>query len=157
MLAATHGLTERTILLALATSGPRRAEALGLDWHHVDLQGRQLHVRGKGDKDRPVVIFGDLPASRHALHAQQVFPREGPVFRGRQGRPLQKSTLQRWLNRWLDVAGLRTEGRNALTLHSLRRFAAKQWLDNGPSALSTVKACVAPSGLREGAWCGSGG
>jgi integrase/recombinase XerC len=131
MLAATRGLAERAVLLALATSGLRRAEALSLNWTEVDLEARQLTVRGKGDKDRPVVIFRDLLAALHALRAHQGLPYDGPVFRGRQGRSLQKSTLQRWLNHWLAVADLRSDGHNTFTLHSLRRFAAKQWLDNG--------------------------
>ena len=42
---------------------------------------------------------------------------------------------QAWLNKWLEGAGLRTPDaprrRNCYPLHSLRRFAAKRWLESG--------------------------
>jgi len=53
--------------------------------------------------------------------------RSGPRYGG----PLRASTLQRWLNHWLTEAGLRDDQGNRYTLHSLRRFAAKQWLSSG--------------------------
>lgn len=131
MLAATRGETERAALLALATSGLRRAELLGLNWPDVDLPNRRLRIRGKGDKDREAIIFEELLAALYALHAKQGLPTDGPVFRGRRGKRLQKSTLQRWFNAWSERAGLRDGHRNRYTLHSLRRFAAKRWLDCG--------------------------
>jgi integrase len=82
-----------------------------------------------------VLIFEELLQALHALHAQQGFPTTGPVLRGRLGRQLQKSSLQAWLNHWLEGAGLRSPGaltkRNKYSLHSLRRFAAKSWLNSG--------------------------
>lgn len=93
MLDATHGLTERAALLALATSGLRRAELLGLDWSNVDLPRRRLRIHGKGNKQREVLIFEKLLAALYALHADQGFPRQGRVLRGRLGRPLQQSSL----------------------------------------------------------------
>lgn len=134
LLDATRGPTERAALLALATSGLRRAELLGLNWRDVDLPGRRLRILGKGHREREVPIFEELLAALHTLHARAGFPTEGPVFCGRLGRPLQPSALQAWLNRWLKTAGLRdTTGpnpRNRYTLHSLRRFAAKRWLES---------------------------
>jgi integrase len=64
----------------------------------------------------------------YALHVDQNCPASGPVFRGRQGGPLQLSTLARWFGHWLQAADLSAAG---YTLHSLRRFAAKRWLDSG--------------------------
>lgn len=82
-----------------------------------------------------MLIFEELLQALHALHAQQGFPTTGPVLRGRLGRQLQKSSLQAWLNHWLEGAGLRSPGaltkRNKYSLHSLRRFAAKSWLNSG--------------------------
>jgi hypothetical protein len=45
-----------------------------------------------------VPVFENLLAALYALYAKQGFPQEGPVFRGRRGERLQKSTLQRWFN-----------------------------------------------------------
>jgi integrase/recombinase XerC len=131
LLDATKGPTERAALLALATSGLRRAELLGLDWSAVNLPARRLRILGKGNKEREVPIFEDLLAALHALHAQAGFPTEGPVFCGRLGRPLQQSALQAWLNKWLSAAGLRDDAGNRYTLHSFRRFAGKRWLEGG--------------------------
>jgi integrase/recombinase XerC len=128
LLDATRSPTERAALLALATSGLRRAELLALTWPDVDLPNRRLRIRGKGDKQREVLIFDDLLPPLYALHAEHRFPASGPVFRGRQGGPLQISTLARWFSHWLQAAELTAAG---YTLHSLRRFAAKRWLDSG--------------------------
>lgn len=128
LLDATRGPTERAALLALATSGLRRAELLALTWSDVDLPNRRLRIHGKGDKQREGLIFGDLLPLLYALHAERHFIVSGPVFCGRQGGPLQVSSLARWFGHWLQVAGLSAYG---YTLHSLRRFAAKRWLESG--------------------------
>jgi site-specific recombinase XerD len=122
-----RGHAERAAVLALATAGLRRAELLSLKWEDVDLQNRRMRIRGKGDKDREVIIFEELLAELYALQAEQELRQSGPVLRGRQGRPLQMSTLNRWLKCWLTRAGIQAP----YTLHSLRRFAAKHWLDQG--------------------------
>ena len=131
LLHACHGTTEQTALIAMATSGLRRAELLALQWPDVDLTKGRLRIRGKGDKHREVLIFTELAAHLHTLHVESDIPRTGPVFRGRQGRALQQSTLQRWFTLWCQRAGLTTDTGHRFTLHSLRRFAAKQWLNHG--------------------------
>jgi integrase/recombinase XerC len=135
LLGVTKGDAERAALLALATAGLRRAELLALSWPHINLPDRHMRIHGKGDKDRQVVIFDELLAALYPLRASQDFPDDGAVFRGRQGARLQNSTLQRWFTRWMQDAGLQsaTDGGdgNHYTLHSLRRFAAKKWLDSG--------------------------
>jgi site-specific recombinase XerC len=135
MLDSTKGTAERAALLALATSGLRRAELLALDWRDVNLQTRRLRINGKGSKQREVLIFGELLPVLYALHAEAGFPDSGTVFCGRLGKPLQRSSLQAWLNKWLQKTGLRDpnagERRNRFSLHSLRRFAAKSWLNSG--------------------------
>ena len=135
MLDATRNLTERVALLSMATSGLRRSEALALQWEGVDLPAHRLRIHGKGDKQREVLIFEELLHALYGLHAQHGFPATDPVLRGRLGRPLQKSSLQAWVNHWLERAGLRNADaltkRNKYSLHSLRRFAAKSWLNSG--------------------------
>ncbi|MGI5820279.1 MAG: tyrosine-type recombinase/integrase [Armatimonadota bacterium] len=131
MLAATRNDHERAVLLAMATSGLRRAEALGLRWGHVDLPRRRMTIDGKGSKQRQVPIFEELLEALYVLRAEIDGPPTGAVFRGRQGGSLGATTLQRWMTHWLTEADLRDEHGNAYTLHSLRRFAAKQWLTGG--------------------------
>ena len=74
MLDATRGQTECAALLALATSGLRRAELLALTWPDADLPSRRLRIRGEGDKQREVLIFDDLLPLIYAVHAGQGFP-----------------------------------------------------------------------------------
>ena len=131
LLHACHGTTERAALLAMATSGLRRSELLSLQWPDVDLAKKRLRIHGKGDKHREVLIFPELAAQLHTLRIESDFPSTGPVFRGRQGKALQQSTLQRWFTLWCQRAGLTPDNGNRFTLHSLRRFAAKQWLNQG--------------------------
>ncbi len=127
MLRASRGYAERVALLALSTSGLRRSELLGLKWEDVDLHNRRMSVRGKGDNDREVLIFEQLLAGLYILRDEQELRQCGPVVLGRQGRPLQMSTLNRWFKNWLKRAVITAP----YTLHSLRRFAAKTWLDLG--------------------------
>ena len=129
MLTATRSHAERAALLGMATSGLRRAELLSLRWENVNLEDSSLRVRGKGDKDRQVLIFGELLTELQALRVEQGLPEAGPVLLGKQGKPLQLSTLQRWMERWRA----RPEINGHYALHSLRRFAAKNWLDAGLS------------------------
>ncbi|MEX1255785.1 MAG: tyrosine recombinase XerC, partial [Dehalococcoidia bacterium] len=56
------GLRDRAILELLYASGLRVSEAAGLDVNSVDLDDRTALVRGKGSKER-VVVMGD-PAAR---------------------------------------------------------------------------------------------
>lgn len=131
MLAATRNDHERAVLLAMATGGLRRAEVLGLRWEAVDLAGTRMTIHGKGDKQRQVPIFEQLLEALYVLRAEIEGEASGAVFRGRQGGPLGATTLQRWMTHWLTEADLRDDDGNSYTLHSLRRFAAKQWLTNG--------------------------
>lgn len=131
LLAACEGVTQEAALLGLATSGLRRAELLGLTWEDVDLARGRLRIRGKGGTEREALIFEELAQRMPMLRAEAGPSAQGAVFRGRQGAPLQESTLQRWFNSWSEAAGLRDHDRNRYTIHSLRRFAAKHWLDSG--------------------------
>ena len=88
-------------------------------------------IASNAQKRRGVLIFEDLLAALYVLRAETDGQPTGHVFRGRQGGPLRGSTLQHWLNHWLTEAGLRDDQGNRYTLHSLRRFAAKQWLTSG--------------------------
>ncbi|MFC4425500.1 tyrosine-type recombinase/integrase [Deinococcus navajonensis] len=67
---------ERVLLLLMAHAGLRIAEALAVDWTHVDLQRRRLLVaHGKGDKARRVPLSARL---REALEV--LVPGAGPVL-----------------------------------------------------------------------------
>ena len=135
LLSGTEGLVQRAALLSMAMGGLRKSELLALTWERVDFPSRRMKVRGKGDKDREVTIFPELLAAFAALHEEQGHPESGPVVRGKHGGPVCSTQLQRWFDRWGAHAGMRQVDeagrRNEFTLHSLRRFAAKTWLESG--------------------------
>jgi len=61
---------ERTLLLLLTHAGLRIAEALAVEWAHVDLDRRRLLVaHGKGDKARRVPLSAKLRDALMALRA----------------------------------------------------------------------------------------
>ncbi|MFC4636777.1 tyrosine-type recombinase/integrase [Deinococcus hohokamensis] len=67
---------ERALLLLMTHAGLRIAEALGVEWAHVDLPRRRLLIaHGKGDKARRVPLSALL---REALEA--LGPAQGPVL-----------------------------------------------------------------------------
>jgi integrase/recombinase XerC len=65
--ASAAGLRDRAALELMYGSGLRVSEVCGLDLGDVDLRGRQVRVRGKGDKERVV------PLGEHAARAVQAY------------------------------------------------------------------------------------
>lgn len=124
LLDATKGPTERAALLAMATSGLRRAELLGLDWSAVDLPTRRLRILGKGDKQKEVAIFEELLAALHPC--PQAHPLKEPhqtVERQRLSLPSHEQGpvchFAPELQPVLDHAGHLRQKRNEPVLHAL--------------------------------------
>ena len=81
------------------SAGLRSAEAVGLDLADVDFEREQLHVRGKGGKER-IVPLGEeaallLAQYLHEARPQLVQGAENAVFLSVRGRRLDTSTLRR--------------------------------------------------------------
>jgi site-specific recombinase XerD len=81
------------------SAGLRSAEAVGLDLADVDFDREQLHVRGKGGKER-IVPLGEeaghlLARYLHEARPQLVRGAENAVFLSTRGRRLDTSTLRR--------------------------------------------------------------
>ena len=89
----------RALVELVYSAGLRSAEAVGLDLADVDFDREQLHVRGKGGKERIVPLgeeAGHLLA--HYLHeARPTLARgaENALFLSARGRRLDTSTLRR--------------------------------------------------------------
>ena len=84
---------------SIYSSGLRSAEAVGLDLADVDLDREQLHVRGKGGKER-LVPLGEEAAWRLGLWLRDGRPALArgacdAVFVSVRGRRLDTSTLRR--------------------------------------------------------------
>jgi integrase/recombinase XerD len=160
-----QGLAERDrlVLVALVTTGLRRAELLSLDWGDLDLDVEiptLLVQRGKGGRPRRQPVAPQLAADLRALRSRRSPSASEPVFLGLSGRRLQPTTLALIIRRAAERAGIEKR----VTAHTLRHTAAT-WLRQstgdarlvaeflGHADLSTVSryAHVAVSELHEAA------
>ena len=92
-------LRNRTLVELVYSAGLRSAEAVGLELGDVDFDREQLHVRGKGGKER-VVPLGEEAALLLARYLQEARPElsrgaENAVFLSARGRRLDTSTVRR--------------------------------------------------------------
>ena len=92
-------LRNRALVELVYSAGLRAAEAVGLDLADVDFDREQLHVRGKGGKER-VVPLGEEAALVLARYLHEARPElvrgaENAVFLSARGKRLDTSTLRR--------------------------------------------------------------
>lgn len=122
-----QGRAERDclVLVALVTTGLRRAELLSLDWGHLDLDAEipTLVRRGKGGRPRRQPVAPQFAADLRALRCRRSPSASDPVFLGLSGRRLQPTTLALIIRRAAERAGIEKR----VTAHTLRHTAAT-WL-----------------------------
>ena len=92
-------LRNRALVELVYSAGLRSAEAVGLDLADVDFEREQLHVRGKGGKER-IVPLGEEAGHLLARYIQEARPQlvngaVNAVFVSARGRRLDTSTLRR--------------------------------------------------------------
>ncbi len=129
---APVGIRDRAILELLYACGLRVSELVGLDTDRVDLQGQQVRVIGKGNKERRVPM-GD--EARERLHRYRIGPRElwtagkpsPAVFVGQRGKRMSRESVWRLVRRWTEVAGVSER----VTPHTFRHSFATHLLEGG--------------------------
>jgi site-specific recombinase XerD len=89
----------RALVELVYSAGLRSAEVVGLDLADVDFDREQLHVRGKGGKER-IVPLGEeaahvLARYLHAARPELTSGAENALFLSARGRRLDTSTLRR--------------------------------------------------------------
>jgi site-specific recombinase XerD len=92
-------LRNRALVELVYSAGLRSAEAVGLDLADVDFDREQLHVRGKGGKER-IVPLGEQAGHLLAQYLHEARPElargaENALFLSARGRRLDTSTLRR--------------------------------------------------------------
>jgi|SRR5436190_1506870 len=92
-------LRNRALVELVYSAGLRAAEVVGLDLADVDFDREQLHVRGKGGKER-IVPLGEEAAHILARYLHEARPElargaENAIFLSARGRRLDTSTLRR--------------------------------------------------------------
>jgi site-specific recombinase XerD len=92
-------LRNRALVELVYSAGLRASEAVGLDLADVDFDREQLHVRGKGGKER-IVPLGEEAAHLLARYLHEARPElvrgaENAIFVSARGKRLDTSTLRR--------------------------------------------------------------
>ena len=117
---------DQAVASLLYGCGLRVSEALDLNWSDTPLPD-SLRVRGKGGKHRIVPV---LPAARQAVanYAELCpFQRQGPLFRGARGGPLNARAVRRSMEAARASLGLPANA----TPHALRHSFATHLLKAG--------------------------
>ena len=123
------GARDRLVLLALVTTGLRRAELIALEWRDVDLDGPRpslLVRRGKGGRPRRQPLASELARELALVRSAREPSLPEPVFCGLAGGRLQPTILAAIIRRAAERGGLQKR----VTAHTLRHTAAT-WLRQG--------------------------
>ncbi len=126
-----QGLRDRAILEAMYAAGVRLSEAVGLDLGHLDLAERAVLVRGKGNKER-MVLVGRPAEEALARYLSRGRPKlakggEPALFVNRDGGRLSGRSVEQIVRRHALRAGLDQR----VFPHLLRHSFATHLLDGG--------------------------
>lgn len=135
------GLRDRAILETLYSTGIRVSELVGINIEDVDFIASSIRVYGKGKKERL------LPIGEHALKAIDEYlnldtRQRGALFLNRRGGRLSARSIERILNKYIRIAGLK----QGVSPHTLRHSFATHLLDRGAD-LRSVQELLGHSSL----------
>lgn len=131
-LATLQGQRDRALLELLYASGLRVSELVSLNLEQIDLDTNEIRVRGKGSKER-VVLIGRPAAQRLTAYFNQGRPqllgqkKNNAVFLNRYGERLPARRIQKILAKYAKVAGID----KWVHPHLLRHTFATHLLDGG--------------------------
>ncbi|NML68311.1 tyrosine-type recombinase/integrase [Chryseobacterium sp. RP-3-3] len=144
VLSEKHDILEKCIIEVLYQTGIRKAELCGLMFEYVNLDGNELKVIGKGNKERFIPVSQDLsdllrsyleirqPENEHQLY----------FFVNKKGKKLSEKFVYVVVNKYLSLVTTK-EKRSP---HILRHSFATHVLDNG-AEISKVKKILGHSSL----------
>jgi site-specific recombinase XerD len=125
------GIRDRAILDLLYSAGVRLSEIAGLDLADVDLAHRTALVRGKGSKER-IVIMGQparmaLEAYIHDARGELAVKPTPALFLNRYGKRLSRRSIEKLVHRYAILANLPQD----VHTHTLRHTFATHLLEGG--------------------------
>jgi site-specific recombinase XerD len=142
--AADRPWTEALIVLLL-TTGVRKSEAAAITLDDLDLDGRLLLVRGKGDKERVVPLADEAVAALRGYLAHRVPSESRRLFvSARGGHPVHNRTIARMVQTVIGKAGLTGKG---ISTHKFRHTFATQLIRRGVD-VRTVQELLGHSSLQ---------
>jgi site-specific recombinase XerD len=128
------GLRDRALLLLLYNTGARVSEALGVRLQDLSFaRPRQLHLYGKGKKERLVPLWDETVLALKALPSLALTPPEQPIFRNRHGEPLTRDGVAGLIRKYTALAARHAPAlrRRNITPHILRHSCAVALLQAG--------------------------
>jgi len=126
--AADTPWTKAAVVLLLST-GIRRSEAVGVTLDDIDLEKRQLLIRGKGDKERVVPLTDQVVEAIQAYLPYRTKTQSRHLFVSAwKGHPIHGRCINRMLKIVIEKAGLEGQG---ITPHKLRHTFATHLIRNG--------------------------
>jgi len=126
-------LRDTALFETIYSTGCRISEAIAIRWEQIGWHDGRVIVRGKGSKDRLVILGSKALAALKALldciraHRADLAVASGNVFLSDRMGPLGPRFVQRRMKRYLAEAGLPGD----LTPHKLRHSFATHLLDAG--------------------------
>ena len=126
------GLRDRALLEVVYAGGLRVSEARGLDVSDVNLESQELRVKGKGSKER-MVLIGNAARDAVVLYLRQERPKlagrgsGSALFLNRYGSRLSQRSIQEKVRRYAAKVGLRSD----VHTHTLRHSFATHLLEGG--------------------------
>ncbi len=134
-----RGLRDKALLELLYGSGLRISEALSLDIDDVEISGKIIRVKGKGEKDRLVPITDKCKEllKRYLEQRNAFSPAEGEraFFLGIQGKRLHRREAYRIVDKARKRAGVLYK----IGPHTLRHSFATHMLEGGADLRSVQK------------------
>jgi integrase/recombinase XerC len=122
-----NGPRDLAIIELIYASGMRVGEVAKLRADNVDLEGGEVLVQGKGDKERVVLIGSFAINSIKAYLANRNIKDESCLFLGRAGSKLTSRSIERMIRKYARKAGLEKR----VTPHTLRHSFATHLLSGG--------------------------
>ena len=133
------GLRDRALLEVIYAAGLRVSEVRDLNVADINFETKELRVRGKGSKQR-VVLIGEAAHRALTRYVQEVRPTlvtrdsDSAVFLNRSGGRLSQRSIQSKVRKYSTMTGLRTD----VHTHTLRHSFATHLLE-GDADLRVVQ------------------
>ena len=129
LIAAADTPWTKAMVVLLLSTGIRRSEAVGITLDDLDLEERQLLIRGKGDKERVVPLTDQAVEAIQAYLPHRTQTQSRHLFVSAwKGKPIHGRCINRMLQIVIQKAGLAGQG---ITPHKLRHTFATHLIRNG--------------------------
>jgi integrase/recombinase XerD len=120
------GWCDYTLLLFLYNSGARVSETIGVRWADLQLTSpRQVRLRGKGRKERSLLIWRETADALHRLRGMSPSADQQHVFVNHKGQPLTRDGVAYILNEHVAAVAARDRpmlARQRITPHVLHHY-----------------------------------